>query len=59
MTDKVDLNVASKESVAFEMAKHLDTISFDDPEKTEKFLELYSKCLKTVKGHREGTTKII
>ena len=55
MSDQVDLNVASKESVAhtltIKLAKAEGLIS-TDPDYRKKYLDLYAECLYATSGYR-------
>lgn len=52
MAEKVNLEVASAESVAFTMAKDISRLKYDDPDYREKFLDLYAECLEATTGRR-------
>ena len=54
MADQVDLNVASKESVARDLTNRIAAQTFSDDEENykEKYLNLYAECLKATKGNR-------
>jgi len=53
MTEPVELKVASKESVAYLLAKEISQLKHDDPNFRKEFLDFYSECLKAAKGHRK------
>lgn len=55
MSDQVELNVASIESVAFELAMDIaqrETLYNDTNTYREKLLNLYSECLTATRGQR-------
>jgi len=55
MSDQVELNVASKESVALELTKfiaHKEGLSSTDQEYRKKFLDLYNECLQATNNNR-------
>ncbi|MCZ2722209.1 hypothetical protein O1D97_11310 [Marinomonas sp. 15G1-11] len=55
MSDKVDLKVASKESVAFELAQDIaikEKLHEDPALYRKRFLDLYVECLNATTGFR-------
>ena len=53
MAEQAELKIASKESVAYQMAQHLITTSYNDAAYKKDFLDLYAECLKAAKGNRQ------
>jgi hypothetical protein len=57
MADQVDLNIASKESVALDIANRIlrssSEINPKDPEFKDKYLDLYAECLHATGGYRQ------
>lgn len=55
MAEPVELKVASKESVAYLLAKEIIQLKPCDPNFRKEFLDLYAECLKAAKGHRKAS----
>ena len=55
MSEKLDLNLTTKEEVAFKLASDIagrETLYEDSSTYREKFLDLYAECLFATSGHR-------
>jgi len=55
MSDQVELNVASVESVALELTLDISQREslYNDPAYREKLLNLYTECLEATRGRRK------
>jgi hypothetical protein len=57
MANQVALNIASKESVALDMANRIlrtsSEIHPEDPHFKDKYLDLYAECLHATGGYRK------